>query len=343
MPLNKDALTRYRLIDERLRNKMLPKPSLDKLLEYVTEKMDKTISRRTLQADLHDMRESSELNYNAPIAFDHYNQGYYYAEEDYSINNMPVTEYELQGLEIAVGILKQFHKLPVIRQFEDAILKIADSVSINRQNREPKGFIHLDAPPQYKGLDWIPEIASAIRTREILRIRYQSFDRQEPREYRIEPYHLREYNNRFYVFAKSIKDANPGLRTFGLDRIEDIWPTLEHFDEKNFDEASYFRNAIGITVPDEKPKKIILSFTPQQGKYLKTQPLHWSQKILKDDERECRLELTLVVNHELLMVLLGYGAAVKVIRPRMLADKILGAAADIQKRYLPTATKTTNG
>lgn len=333
MPLNKDALTRYRIIDERLRNTMLPRPSLAELVSCICDKLGKTVSRRTVQLDLQHMRESSELNYYAPIAFDVYRKGYYYSEEGYSINNLPVNEYELQGLEIAVGILKQFHNLPVIRQFEDAILKIADSVSINRKNREVQGFLHLDAPPQYKGLEWIPEIASAIKNREILRIAYQSFEKDQPKEYRIEPYHLREYNNRFYVFAKSVRDAHPGLRTFGLDRILDIWPTLEHFDEKNFDEASYFRNTIGITVPDEKPQRIVLSFTPQQGKYIKTQPLHPSQQILADNDRECRVELTLVVNHELLMLLLSYGAAVRVLEPKALADKIVREAEEIQRRY----------
>lgn len=333
MPLNKDALTRYRLIDERLRNNMRPKPSVEDLLEYVSDKMEKPVSRRTILLDLQNMRESAALNYYAPIAYDRLKKGYYYSEEDYSINHIPITEHELQGLEIATGILKQFHNLPVIRQFEDAILKIADAVSVNRKKMEEEGVIHLDAPPQYKGIEWIPEIAEAIRNREILRIRYQSFERKEAKEYRIEPYHLREYNNRFYIFAKSIKGENPGLRTFGLDRIIDIWPTYEYFDEKNFDEASYFKNAIGITVPNEKPQKIILSFTPKQGKYLKAQPLHHSQKILKDNDKECRIELYLIINYELLMVLLSYGAKVKVIQPKSLAKMILKEAEEIGKLY----------
>ncbi|MGH2645623.1 MAG: helix-turn-helix transcriptional regulator, partial [Chitinophagaceae bacterium] len=295
MPLNKDALTRYRLIDERLRNNRLPKPSLDQLLAYVSGKMEKVVSRRTILLDIKNMKDSSDLNYNAPITFDHFQKGYYYSEPDYSINNMPVTEYELQGLEIAIGILQQFNNLPVIQQFEEAILKIADSVSINKKSQEEQGFIHLDAPPRYKGLEWIPEIAEAIHTREILRISYQSFERKEPKDYRIEPYHLREYNNRFYVFAKSTKETKPGLKTFGLDRIIDIWPTGLHFDEKSFDETGYFKNIIGISIsPDEKPKRVVLSFTPQQGKYIKTQPLHQSQKILKDNEEECCIEMELV-------------------------------------------------
>lgn len=334
MPLNKDAVSRYRLIDERLRNTMLSRPSLDMLIDYVSDKMEKTISRRTILLDIKNMKESPDLNYRAPIEYDRYRKGYYYTEEGYSIHNMPVTEFELQGLEIARGLLKQFHDLPVIKQFEEAIFKIADAVSVNRKKMEDKGLIHLDTPPEYKGLEWIPEIAEAIRTRNVIRIKYQSFQRQEPKEYRIEPYHLREYNNRFYVFAKSMREDIPGLRTFGLDRIMDIWPTYDHFDEKNFDEAGYFKNVVGITVPpDGKPEKMVLSFTPQQGNYIKAQPLHQSQSLLIDDGKECRIALELIINTELIMLLLSFGAKVKVLQPQSLADKIEKEASEIQMLY----------
>jgi predicted DNA-binding transcriptional regulator YafY len=199
---------------------------------------------------------------------------------------------------------------------------------------EDKGLIHLDTPPEYKGLEWIPEIAEAIRTRNILRIKYQSFDREMPKEYRVEPYHLREYNNRFYVFAKSTRGPLPGLRTFGLDRIIEIWPSYDHFDEKNFDEAGYFRNVVGITVPpDGKPGKIILSFTPQQGKYIKAQPLHQTQTMLKDNDKECRIALELIINTELIMLLLSYGAKVKVLQPKSLADSMLKEAEAMRRLY----------
>lgn len=333
MPLNKDALSRYRLIDERLRNTMLPRPSVEELLRYVSEKLEKTISRRTLLLDVKNMRESPELNFFAPIEFDRVRKGYYYGEEGYSINRIPVTEYELQGLEIAVSILKQFQKLPVIRQFEDAIIKIADSVSVNRKALQDQGVMHLDTPPEYKGLEWIPEIAEAIRTRNVIRIRYQSFERKTPREYRLEPYHLREYNNRFYLFARNAKDPRPGVRTFGLDRILDIWPTYDHFAERDFDETSYFRNAIGITVPEGKPEKIVLSFTPHQGQYVKAQPLHWSQRIVRDDDRELRVELDLVVNYELMMLLLSYGAGLRILAPRGLVSRFTEEARAMLARY----------
>ena len=67
MPLNRDAYTRYRLIDMRLRKK--PYPKLEDLLEFLKEKMDKPVSKRTLQLDLQEMRYGQALNFNAPIIY----------------------------------------------------------------------------------------------------------------------------------------------------------------------------------------------------------------------------------------------------------------------------------
>lgn len=333
MPVNKDAYARYRLIDERLRNKRLKSPSLQDLIDYVSDKLDRSVAKRTIQGDLKNMRDSDELRFHAPIEYDRYSESYRYSDPAYSITSIPVSEYELQGLEIAIGILKKFQKLPAIQQFEDAILRIADSLRISRERLEEHGVIRLDAPPQYKGMEWIQFLAEAIREREILRIAYQSFQRDEPKEHVIEPYHLREYNNRFYLFARSLKVDEPGLRTFGLDRIVDIWPTATHYDETRFDEASYFRDAIGITITAQQPERIVLSFTPQQGKYLVAQPIHASQQVLLESSDEVRISLQLIINPELLMLLMSYGSKVRVLEPLHLAETLKGEAEAMLKAY----------
>ncbi|KAA2245590.1 WYL domain-containing protein [Chitinophaga agrisoli] len=334
MPKNKDALSRYRWIDERLRNKRLPKPTLDTLIAYVSEKMDATISTRTIQKDIQDMRQDPELNYMAPILYERSSGTYRYEDESYSISNIPIEEADLQGLEIAIGILEQFRSLPVVQQFEDAILKIAASLKMNRQALEHKGLIKFTrGAAQYKGAEHIRDIVDAIKNLEVIRIAYQSFDRNEPKEHWVEPYHLREYQHRFYLIGKSQKAKGGTLLTFALDRIVQLWPTNKHFDEKNFDDASYYRNAIGITVLEGEPENVVLSFTPHQGKYIKSQPLHSSQQLLADTAQECRISLNVVINPELQMMLLSYGANVKVLEPARLVQKMAAEAAAMKDLY----------
>ena len=71
MPVNKNALIRYKIIDRCLRNKYR-RWTLDDLVEacsdalYDMEGIIKGVSMRTVQADIQIMR-SDKLGYNAPI------------------------------------------------------------------------------------------------------------------------------------------------------------------------------------------------------------------------------------------------------------------------------------
>jgi predicted DNA-binding transcriptional regulator YafY len=112
-----------------------------------------------------------------------------------------------------------------------------------------------------------------------------------------------------------------------------LWPTNKHFDEKNFDEASYFQHAVGITVHDGDPEHVLLSFTPRQGKYVKSQPIHSSQEIVEDNNDECRVSLHVVINPELTMTLLSYGSQVKVLKPAHLAEKMAEEAKAMATLY----------
>ena len=95
-----------------------------------------------------------------------------------------------------------------------------------------------------------------------------------------------------------------------------------------------FENCYGIITSDDyDPEEIVLSFEPFQGKYIKSYPLHESQKILIDNETELRISLYLYETHDLLMELLSYGANLQVIQPKSLIDKMTGVVKDMYKIY----------
>lgn len=333
MPVNKSAIARYQWIDQRLRNKRLPKPSLGDLVAYVSEKIGRPIAVRTIQEDLRVMRHEPSLNYQAPIAYDRAGKHYYYTDPHYSIGQLPVDEMDLEGLEIAIGILEQFRHLPLIRQFEDAMLRIADALQINRERLETQRLVRLENS-HYKGAEYIREIMEAIKQKEVICIKYQSFGRTEPKEHWVEPYHLRGSRNYLYLVGKSIRIKEPTVLTFALDRIVALWPTDKKFETIDFDEAAYFKDVIGITHPNKAPERILLSFSPTQAHYVKTQPLHHSQLIVQDDDTACLVQLKLVINHELFMLLLSYGSQVKVLEPDHLAQKLKAEAEAMLRCYL---------
>ena len=108
MPANKNALIRYKTIDNCLRNRYR-RWTLDDLVEacsdalYDMEGITKGVCARTVQMDIQIMR-SDKLGYNAPIEV--FDKIYYrYADPNYSINEMPLTEDDCRLLKQAVEML----------------------------------------------------------------------------------------------------------------------------------------------------------------------------------------------------------------------------------------------
>ena len=116
MPANKNALIRYKTIDRCLRNRFRLW-TIDDLTEacsealYEMEGIIKGVSVRTVQGDLQIMR-SDKLGYNAPIEV--FDKIYYrYADPNYSINEMPLTEDDCRLLKQAVEMLDDDGKATV--------------------------------------------------------------------------------------------------------------------------------------------------------------------------------------------------------------------------------------
>lgn len=331
---NKQALTRYRLIDNRMTNRQKPAPSLQDLVEYVSDKLGSAVSTSCIQKDLYAMRYDESLGYSAPIAWDSNRRGYVYTEPDYSINNLPVSEADLQGLEMAIGLLEQFKDIPAIRVFEDAISRLATTVKMNRQQHGETGILILDRPKRYQGIEYMSDMVEAIREKKILRITYQTFTSKEPKKHTVHPYFIKEYNGRMYLIGKDIHPVKESkFLTFAFDRMSDVIKMNQSFTEEQIDPAQYFKSAIGISLTDAKPEEIVLAIDPLQARYIKTQPLHHSQRIIKETATELHVGLELVINYELRSLLLGMGNKVKVLKPKQLALQLHEIASDMVQLY----------
>ena len=108
MPVNKNALLRYKIIDRCLRNRYR-RWTIEDLVDAVSdalydmEGISKSVSIRTVQSDIQIMR-SDRLSYNAPIEV--YDQKYYrYADPNYSITDMPLTAEDFNLIAKAVEML----------------------------------------------------------------------------------------------------------------------------------------------------------------------------------------------------------------------------------------------
>lgn len=140
MPVNRNALIRYKTIDTCLRNRFrrwtledLIDACSDALYEY--EGIAKGISKRTIQLDIQMMR-SEKLGYNAPIVV-HEGKYYRYENPDYSITNTPLTEQDLRTMSEAVEVLHQFKGFSYFSEIGDIVNRLEDHVTSVRQQTIP--------------------------------------------------------------------------------------------------------------------------------------------------------------------------------------------------------------
>ena len=138
----------------------------------------------------------------------------------------------------------------------------------------------------------------------------------------VEPYALKEFKNRWYLLANEVDGKDFFLKTFGLDRISDVEVNSKTFKKQEVDIDKLFVNSFGIiSTLDQIPEKIILSFDYEQGKFIKTLPIHHSQKVLIDNDSEYRIELTLVPTYDFYQELLTHTGRMKIISPENVRDK----------------------
>ena len=334
MPANKNALIRYKTIDNCLRN-TYKRWTLNDLVDacsdalYDCEGISKGGSVRTVQMDLQTMR-SDKLGYNAPIEV--YDQKYYrYSDPDFSIMNMPMSENDYQVLHEAVDMLRQLDNFEQFAEMSDVVSRLQDKLAISKHNRKP--IVHFDNVPNLKGLKLLNPLYNYIAQRQSLRIMYQPFSARKPQQYVVFPYLLKEFRNRWFLFCSRATDLL--MFNLALDRIVSVEPIdVPYRDNPQFDSEHFFDNVIGVTKNiGNKPQQITFRATREQSHYIATKPVHPSQKLVScnPNDGSCIFSIDVVINIEMYSIMMSFGPGVKLLSPRravtFMAKKLRQAAA----------------
>ena len=329
MPANKNALIRYKTIDNCLRNRYR-RWTLDDLVDaccdalYDCEGIRKGVSLRTVQGDIQMMR-SDKLGYNAPIVV--YDNKYYkYSDPHYSIMNMPMSQNDYQVMQEAVDMLRELQDFNQFAEISDVVSRLQDKLSVSQKARKP--LIHFDSVPDLKGLQLLNPLYNIIACQQVVKITYLSFNARRTKDYILHPHLLKEFRNRWFLFGSRHDDMQ--LLNLPLDRIEgyEVMDRLQYRDNPDFDTAHFFDDVIGVSKNiGDKAQRIVFWASPQQSKYIMTKPLHPSQQLVeRHDNGSCTFSMDVVINMELYSVLMSYGAGLRVLDPkasaRFIADNL---------------------
>lgn len=295
----RESIARYNLIIKKLRKKPATFNEISDYLLFESELQgyNFNVSKRTFQRDIEDI---SSL-YNIDIVYDFSRKVYYIDFDEQS--------------EVNERIFEAFDTFNA--------LNISDRLSdyIHFEKRRPQGTENLYG------------LLHAIKNKVQICFLYQKFWEDKITLRIVEPYALKEFKNRWYVLANDLKDNK--VKSFALDRLTELEITNKKFQlPNNFNINEHFKFSFGIISPNgQEPQEVILSFDPFQGKYIKTLPLHESQVILKDNEQELLIKLTLYITHDFFMEILSFGENVKVIQPESLISDLISTYKNALSLY----------
>jgi hypothetical protein len=184
------------------------------------------------------------------------------------------------------------------------------------------------------GTEYLQTVIEAMQKSKELIVDYQRFyGRRET--FNIQPYAMKVYHQRWYVVGY-IKELG-GIRNIALDRtlemnLSDISFTLP----QNFNAEKYYANSIGIYVNEElKPTKVKIRAYGKQIEYLRSLPLHCSQKESASKYGEfCEFEYKLCLTPELSTHILAMGENVEVLEPVELREEIKRRLKECLTKYI---------
>ena len=338
MPSIKNAQIRYRIIDRALRNEYDPYPKKEQLRQLCEDNLfgsdtGEHISDSTIEKDLFAMR----MEHDAPIKYSKKEKGYHYDDPNYSLENIPLSSDDIDAIKFAANIFDQFKGVEVFRQFEFAIEKILDRVHIsnNIEDKAVDQFVQFETTAKTLGGEFLQPLLNAIKEKEIVSFIYQSYKAtvEEWKSRTVHPYLLKEYRNRWYLIGFSQEKGK--VITYGLDRMRNLTDTGTYFvPAASFNADDYFKHAIGITTSDgTTPQKIEIEVNPILKKYLDSQPLHQSQKLISTSDKGSIYSFTLHPTPEFDMAVLSYGSQAKVIKPSSYVQQIAKIARNMHEQY----------
>ena len=334
MPPNKNALIRYQALDRCFSNTARKFYVVD-LLEYCNNALadydsnSSGIRKRQLFDDIKFMESSQGWNIPLERVKDGKKMYYRYSDTKFSINNEPINVLEAEQIKAALLVFKRVKGLPQFKWMHALVLKLEKDFQLQTTERE---CISFDTNEYLKGIEHIGTLFNAILYKRVLSVVYQSFNSAESIVIVLSPYYLKQFNNRWFLFGKS--NDYDTMTNLALDRIESIEELDLPYQTSTLDFDEYFEDVVGVTVPEAAELiQMKLRVSDALAPYIRTKPIHGSQKELTSISGENIFAIEVLPNYELEKLLLALGEDIEIVEPALFREKFKQRVAALYRLY----------
>ena len=318
MPVDKQVMLRYQVLNKCFRNRYR-EYTIDDLVDECNKalrKIDKPdVSKRTIQNDINILEADYGIELDEKLK-----QGkkrlYRYVDTNYSIPLFRINDEERHKLQDAIRVLEYFEGDPMYDWARTLLMQIEGGLFTD----ESTPVVSFQSNPDLKGIDLFGKLLQAILKKRVLKIEYAPFGKDSYSE-RIYPYHLKQFNDRWYLIAQAV--GYDTYAHYALDRIESFEELSLKYKEAERDFEDYFDDVIGVTVPERlEPVDVVLRVSNNRYNYIKTKPLHLSQRVVSEERNHTTISINVKINNELIALLLSFGPDVEVISPTVLKEEM---------------------
>ncbi|MDP2335544.1 MAG: WYL domain-containing protein [Bacteroidota bacterium] len=180
---------------------------------------------------------------------------------------------------------------------------------------------------------FLGDIVDAMRENRVLQVFYLPFDKDTALEIELQPYFVKLFNRRWYIFGRSA-DSDV-VKVYALDRIEKLIITDRLFAlPEDFSPDNHLYNSIGIMkVEAVKPNDIVIKAFGNHPKYLRSLPLHHSQTEIETSADYSLFKCRLAPTYDFYQDVFSRREQVEIVSPPEVRNEFKRILTQISKSY----------
>ncbi len=170
------------------------------------------------------------------------------------------------------------------------------------------------------GREWLEPVLQALQQNREIEIEYENFVGVKFSG-SIRPLCIKLFKRRWYMLCQVGHDRK---RIFALDRVKKLIVTDEAFSyPKYFVPSDYFRDVFGIVAGvGEKVENIVIRTYAELPGYLRSLPMHHSQREINSNEKYTDFSLRLIPTFDFIQELLLHRDQLEVLAPELLRNEV---------------------
>ena len=256
-----------------------------------------------------------------------------YADENLALGNQLLSKSDQEQLEETLAILSRYRNREDFFWLDELYPRI--EASFNLVHEDYNGLISYQSNRDYSGQSWVGKLYNQLLRKKVLTIEYKGFKDAKSYLRKIHPYHLKQYNDRWFLFGFEESEKYTGITNLALDRIIEITETLESIQPNETEWGDFFDEMIGVSRPaNEEAVEIKLRFSAKRIPYVLTKPIHGaSQRLDKTDPENRTIILNLFPNNELYQTLLSFGDDMEVLAPKKRVETFKEITIEMKNLY----------